>query len=167
MRRDQIYLPHSRPHQKLGPGAQRPRPAGPTGGRGARRRRRLSAPALGRPVLPEPGARLGRLRASAVGPATPGLPRGPQGLGYDHDCSAGSPRRRNGQQRPLRARCRRRHRRLLCSQRDRGQWAGSRRALRQQPAPPRPRSGALFAEERRAGKRTENSFVARLFLFNF
>lgn len=77
MGRNKICLPHSRRHQKQGPGAQHPRPTGPTGsGGGARPRRRLSAPVLGWPVLPQPGARPCRLRASAVGPATPGLPGG-------------------------------------------------------------------------------------------
>lgn len=59
---DQICLPRSRRHQKRGPGAQRPRPGGPTGGSRSPRW-------AGR-------CRGSLAHGSAVGPATPGLAGG-------------------------------------------------------------------------------------------
>lgn len=155
-----------------------PTPARPTRAGGCRPLRRLSptqpAPRAGRWFPGEPWRkgsetplrRRGRSPGALRGLGARGrrLPRGPQGLGYDHDCGepgAALPRRRNRQQRPLRAL--RRRRRLLCPPPARSSGPAARRPPGGQPR----HRGARESRKADAGKGRKSHASGACFLFSF
>lgn len=128
----------------------------PTRGGGARPHRRFSPPDTRGGWLVAAGA-CGRAPPSPhrrpSGPLPRGCPARPRLRSRLRRGRGRSPRRRNGQQRPLRARSRRRRRLLLSAARPRA-GAASRRAL-----------SAGTAAERQGRERAESSLVGGLYFY--